>query len=612
MILLLLATGSCTGPQSSEQLREILWGATSGYEQHTRPNVAAAIREERSVPMLAQPDNVTLHLHLNQLTRVEEIYEHISLGGYLSAEWYDDRLRFNDSSSGGCFRPKAENSATSGAVAFSKGVLNQIWTPDLMLRNGVGGSTTNRLLDGDYASMWLNPDGHVFAQAPVSLSVTCNMDFTKVPFDQHRCSIIFGVYREDARDVRLLLATPSIDEDDFDARSVSGWKFELAPEESHADVALSGLAFDDFDADAGVQELPIDEEPRATFVFLLRRDSSLVPVTIRITWLLVLISWTGFFIDRSAAPARVALDVIGLLSIIQLLRTTTDALPRRGSLCWLELYLWMSVLFIAFAIVEYGMLLWLMRCELKCSSKEKLEHGTTSPGLAEADAAVAKKLDELDVQLSDVPRRMAGEPKVISTMGDAEVRRSPTARKGSPNGVEAEEGEWFGEPQGRGVAAPASRPVQVKQQLVELVHRSTTTSSTFVREGAPSGIQPGQKFGGPAVGRIEADVSAKGTQRLGVASNEAAGGAHEHHGHAHAKLKHSLKAIGKLSARAAAAREASARAAKAIRSSRAAAVLKAEERSRLIDGCCQWLYLVAYMAASVGFYATSNARLWGR
>ena len=66
---------------------------------------------------------------------------------------------------------------------------------------------------------------------------------------------------------------------------------------------------------------------RATFVLTRRLEFHLLFYFFP-TALLVLISWTNFFLDVQAVPARVALGITTILTMFTQIMTTRGSLPR--------------------------------------------------------------------------------------------------------------------------------------------------------------------------------------------------------------------------------------------------------------------------------------------
>lgn len=130
-------------------------------------------------------------------------------------------------------------------------------------------------------------------------------------------------------------------------------------------------------------------------------------------------------------PARVTLNVVVLLAFMQLLNDENDDRPKGSQNTWLERYLWLSLLFVTLAMLEFGLQDVLQRMRKRASGAvsaamhhksggrhvhaagserhrapphSKEEHETTSAATGDADhgeqhagAEVSVSIDELSM-----------------------------------------------------------------------------------------------------------------------------------------------------------------------------------------------------------------------
>jgi hypothetical protein len=116
-----------------------------------------------------------------------------------------------------------------------------------------------------------------------------------------------------------------------------------------------------------------------------------------------MMTYYGFFINRNAAPARVTIAVIPVLTIVNLLNHIDAQLPRI-EYSWLSLYLTSSLFFSVLAVVEYGIVWMLITHE-----EHRKERLTTLQ-------ALAKRLQENREQRSHSPKS-PGSPKTRTVFG---------------------------------------------------------------------------------------------------------------------------------------------------------------------------------------------------
>jgi len=79
--------------------------------------------------------------------------------------------------------------------------------------------------------------------------------------------------------------------------------------------------------------------------------------------LFVAMSWTGFFVARTNAPARVALSLLPVLTMLNHIRGVQSQLPRISEMTWLSAFLLMSLIYNVVAVLEYGLVSYLLSKE---------------------------------------------------------------------------------------------------------------------------------------------------------------------------------------------------------------------------------------------------------
>lgn len=95
--------------------------------------------------------------------------------------------------------------------------------------------------------------------------------------------------------------------------------------------------------------------------------------------LIVVLSWVSFWLHRDAAPARVALGVMTVLTMTTLISSTNAALPKISYLKSIDVYLVMCFVMVFAAILEYaavsyiGRTCWPMGRRSKRKEKDQTE-----------------------------------------------------------------------------------------------------------------------------------------------------------------------------------------------------------------------------------------------
>jgi hypothetical protein len=86
--------------------------------------------------------------------------------------------------------------------------------------------------------------------------------------------------------------------------------------------------------------------------------------------LIVLVSYTSFWIDYRAIPGRVTLCVIPVLTSVTMLSESYSRLPRISYTTWLLTFLYINVTFTVVAMLEFVLLSYCVDMKRQCSGKQ--------------------------------------------------------------------------------------------------------------------------------------------------------------------------------------------------------------------------------------------------
>ncbi|TNN36902.1 Gamma-aminobutyric acid receptor subunit rho-2 [Liparis tanakae] len=116
---------------------------------------------------------------------------------------------------------------------------------------------------------------------------------------------------------------------------------------------------------------------RHIFFFLLQ---TYFPAT-----LMVMLSWVSFWIDRRAVPARVSLGITTVLTMSTIITGVNASMPRVSYIKAVDIYLWVSFVFVFLSVLEYAAVNYLTTLPCSCGmshARTMMMDGTYS----EADA----------------------------------------------------------------------------------------------------------------------------------------------------------------------------------------------------------------------------------
>ena len=361
----------CRGPKTPGELRQVL---LENYDKYTRPGEAKSYGRSAAPPEIAR-----VQMHVLSLNDVDQKRNEFEISVWFRRSWYDHRLTYATKSDGGCF-------PDDGRVGYPESMLNDIWSPDFYIENEAKPSSQ---LAG---SFWIHPDGKIIQSAQLELTLACNMKFDDFPHDTQHCGIRIGTFLEDAssivldffedRDPVTIAANVVDDASDGSALPRGGtteWTIQNPKGiKSEIDGALTAES-------AVVMTFELDRN--AAYY----ADFVIIPAV-----MFVAIGWYSFFLDRAAAPARVAMSMIGFLANSNFLAAQLGQLPRLGNDVFLLKFLYLSSWFSFYSIIEYVICNHLRRIKGRIdgakkrarenigistatSIDEKLEHQESSP-----------------------------------------------------------------------------------------------------------------------------------------------------------------------------------------------------------------------------------------
>jgi len=221
------------------------------------------------------------------------------LTGYLRAEWRDARLEFN------------ETAAMAGELTLFPAQAAQVWQPDIYFENYVSASSISGT-DGYGESLTIFPDGRVMRSQQRSFTFACALHLGDLPFDVQQCNWTLGLYSATIDKVLVQWAN--------NTDALGGWNTQRCSSEWAA-VAMH-------------QENARSVWPSGTFSyakasvkFVRAQPENIINRYFFVGVALVFLSYLGAWINPAATPARVALSIITILTVVNNYQSLMLQLP---------------------------------------------------------------------------------------------------------------------------------------------------------------------------------------------------------------------------------------------------------------------------------------------
>eukprot|EP00929_Paragymnodinium_shiwhaense_P064213 TRINITY_DN32146_c0_g2_i1.p1 TRINITY_DN32146_c0_g2~~TRINITY_DN32146_c0_g2_i1.p1 ORF type:complete len:543 (-),score=125.34 TRINITY_DN32146_c0_g2_i1:73-1701(-) len=312
------ATGAPETCLRPSMVRDVLMDAPD-YDKDTRPGIGGP------------PVKVEIEIYLNSIASISEQLQEIELEGYFRQYWTDGQLARNQS-----------NMTCLPTFEVPMNHWDRIWRPDLFFMTSIKEESGLGLLQIDEAgSIWMSTRfRHIFR---------CPMDFSNLPFDKQVCRISLSSYSQsDDHIVVKPTADPFQMHDGY--AGTTAWKI------SHLQAVEETVYYGKGAMRKGWSTLHLD-------LTIGRKPMPQMRWTVGTCVLFFFVSWSGMFISRKVAPARVAMSVIPLLIMLNLTNSVQANLPTIEGWTWLTTFLFCSMCFTTAVIFEFGLVSYLLHLE---------------------------------------------------------------------------------------------------------------------------------------------------------------------------------------------------------------------------------------------------------
>lgn len=277
----------------------LLAGSPAGAQPSGAP---AADREEPFLlgPPEGAPVVVHAHFDLHDINEIDDEAETFEFTGVLTLRWQDPRQAFDPAVAG------VEEKVFQGDFQFNE--LATGWYPQLILVNESG------LFEKDGVVLRVRPDGTSTLIETLDAAAKGEFSMRRFPFDAQRLEAVFEVLGFDADEVALRVDTtgtrPASRSVQLPQWTITG--VALSVEEQPAPYAGSRGVASSF-------ILGVDVQRESFFI----SRFVIIPLII-----IVLLSFSVFWMDRSSLGDRISVSFIGILTGVAYQIVLSDSLPR--------------------------------------------------------------------------------------------------------------------------------------------------------------------------------------------------------------------------------------------------------------------------------------------
>jgi len=234
------------------------------------------------------PVVVQASFQLRDINDIDDAAETFEFGGVLELTWRDERQAFDPAVAG------VDEKIYQGAYQFNE--ISPAWFPQVVLVNESG------LFEKHGVILRVQPDGTSTLVEAVNAAAEADLDLRRYPFDRHRLDATFEVLGADDSEVVLQAASAPAGPSDHEVH---------APQWTLTNVSTStqdrGVSYAGRRGVASTFVVSMDVERESFFVVRL----VVVPLM-----LIVMLSWSVFWMESSSLGDRISVSFIGILTSV--------------------------------------------------------------------------------------------------------------------------------------------------------------------------------------------------------------------------------------------------------------------------------------------------------
>ncbi len=268
-------------------------------------SLRTAVRESflLGLPMDGGPAVVRASFHLRDINDIDDEAQTFEFMGVLTLRWRDERQAFDPAAVG------VSEKVYQGAYQFNEVFTG--WFPQVVLVNESG------LYEKHGVVLRVKPDGTMTLIETLNAAAEADLNLRRYPFDRQRLDALFEVLGFDKGEVILQAESPTTRSSSNKDSAVWMPQWRL--------VGVSTSIQDRQTSYAGSRGVAstfvVTIDVRRTSFFMVRLI--IIPLV-----LIVMLSWSVFWMDRSSLGDRINVSFIGILTVVAYQLVVSELLPR--------------------------------------------------------------------------------------------------------------------------------------------------------------------------------------------------------------------------------------------------------------------------------------------
>ena len=264
------------------------------------------------LPHQARPVKVLAEFHLLDIQAINDEQETFEFSGVLTLSWRDGRQAFDPVAQG------VQEMVYSGSYQFNE--LAPAWYPQAVLANAA------ELQEMQGVLVRVAPDGASRVVQTVNAVARSALDLRRYPFDGQRLEAVFEILGFDDSEVAIEAGKASVNESRI---QVPHW--DLLGIETSTRLVAAPYAGTTGRSAAFVVSLELQRQP----FFMLR-------LVVLPLFVIMILSWSVFWMDRSSLGDRMAVSFVGILTAVAYQTMVSDIMPQISYMTLIHGFLYCS------------------------------------------------------------------------------------------------------------------------------------------------------------------------------------------------------------------------------------------------------------------------------
>jgi len=246
------------------------------------------------------PLKVGASFHLLAVHKIDDEAESFSFSGVLNLTWRDERQAFDPESEG------VSEKVYNGEYQFNE--LSPSWYPQVVLANAVD------LVDSQGVLLRVKPDGTSILTQTITAEARTRLELRCYPYDKQQLQATFAILGFNEDEV-VLTAPHGATSSDFSKIQIPQWKLT----DIQSSTGLGTTSVSGKNVHLAMLTITLDTERRSFFIMRL----VILPLI-----LIVVLSWSVFWMDRSSLGDRMSVSFVGILTAVAYQIMVSDIMPH--------------------------------------------------------------------------------------------------------------------------------------------------------------------------------------------------------------------------------------------------------------------------------------------